>query len=203
MSAAPSVSSFLTPELLVVLLLVLIVVRRTVRQVQGAPFSVTRLVVFAAVYVLLFVALASATLLASVATWGTDADALLLPYGAVPVLAAFFAAPYVERVVQFERREDGQWYYRLSWHIPVLFLALFLTRVVAELAVFGPSGAVPSFPPPPPPSTAALYVLIAVDLLFGLSLGLMTGRGLGVVRAHRALPADPAAPPPSPPLPSG
>jgi len=195
--------SSLTPELFVLAILILIIARRTIRQIQGAPFSTGRMFGFAAFYVLLFVALAFATLYAALVTWGPNAYLLIAPYVAVPVLGAWFAAPYVRRIVHFERHEDGTWYYRLSWHIPVLYLALFIARLLGEIAVFGLAGIIISFPPPAPPSVVALEALIGVDLLFALSLGLMVGRGIGVVLAHRNLSPELAGPPPSPPLPSG
>jgi len=199
---APNLSS-VAPGVILLAVIVLVIARRTIRQIQGARYSVGRLVVFASFYVLLFVALASATLYAAVVAWGSDAYVLLVPYLAIPLVGAYLTAPYIRRVVHFERRGDGAWYYRLSWHIPVLYLALFTARIAAEIAVLGIAGAEPSIPPPPPPSVGALEVLIGVDLMFAASLGLMVGRGLGVVRAHRDLPAEPTASPPSPPLPSG
>jgi len=195
-------SSTETSALVFLALFVFLIVRRTLRQLQGAPYSPGRLWVFAGIYVLLFSALAFATLFAAVTTWGTDAYALLVPYAAVPCGAALLAAPYVRRVVRFEHREDGRFYYRLSWHIPVLYHVLFTARLVAEVAVFGLAGVVVSFPPPAPPSVAGLEVLIGVDLLFAVSLGLLIGRGIGVYEAYRALPKG-ALTPPSPPLPSG
>ena len=202
--SGPSIGS-LEPAIIVLVILVLILVRRTYRQIQGAPFSAGRLFGFAAVYVLLFGVLAAGTLFAAMDSWGSAAYGLLVPYGAIPIGAAVFAAPYVQRIVRFEHREDGQWYYRLSWHIPVLYLVLFLTRVAAEIVAFGPSTLIVSFPPPVPPSLVMLYVLIAVDLLFGVSLGLLLGRGIGVYRAHREVLAgeETSRTSPPPPLPSG
>lgn len=203
MSTAP-VGNF-APEIVVLLFIVLLIARRTIRQVQGAPVSAGRMFGFAAFYVLLFVALAFGTLYAAVTIWGSNAYALLVPYVAVPAAAGYLAVPYVERVVRFEERGDGRWYYRLSWHVPVLYLALFVVRLVAEVAVFGLSDLLISFPPPAPGSVAALVVLVVVDLLFGASLGLLLGRGIGVYRAHRAhlSRAGSSPPPTSPPLPGG
>ena len=203
MSSPPP--SSLTPELVLLVLLILLIARRTVAQLQGARFSAGRLFGFAALYVLLFVALAFTTLYAALGAWGSSAYVLLVPYVAVPALGAYLTAPYIRRVVRFERRENGQWYYRLSWHIPILYLALFSARIVAEIAVFGLAGVEFTIPPPAPPSLGALEILIGVDLLFGLSLGLLLGRGVGVYLAHRDLPPDATGvpSPPSPPLPSG
>lgn len=196
--------SAVAPELIVLAVFVLILARRTVGQLRGARYSASRLFGFAGLYILLFVALAAATLYAAVTSWGEEAYLLLVPYGAVPVVGAYLAAPYVRRIVRFELRADGQWYYRLSWHVPVLYLSLFVGRIVAEIAVFGLSAVLITFPPPAPPSSAAVFILVGVDLLFGLSLGLLVGRGIGVFRAYRDLPSRSGAPPPpSPPLPSG
>lgn len=197
MSTVPSPA--LTPELLILLIVVLVLARRTYRQVTGARYSARRLFGFAGFYILLFAALAFGTLYAAVATWGSDALLLLALYLAIPVVAALLASPYVKRVVRFEQREDGTWYYRLSWHVPVLYLVLFVARIGAEVAVFGLSTLLITFPPPTPPSVASLEVLLGVDLLFGVSLGLLIGRGLGV---YWAFPATEEEPPRSPPLPS-
>jgi len=201
--SAPPVAS-VAPEIAILVLLIAMIVRRTVLQMQGARFSVGRLFVFAGLYVLLFVAFAFTTLFAAVVAWGTTAYLFVVPYALIPALAAFFAAPYVRRIVRFERRENGEWYYRLSWHIPILYLALFTARIAAEVAVFGLAGVEFTIPPPAPPSVGALEILVGVDLMFAVSLGLLVGRGVGVVLAHRNLPKDAAHPtlPPSPPLPS-
>lgn len=184
------------------LIFVLIIARRTYAQIQGAPYSVGRLFGFAGFYVLLFAVLAFGTLYAAVATWGSLAYGLLAGYVAVPIIAATLAAPYVRRIVRFEQRGNGNWYYRLSWHVPVLYLTLFVVRIGAEIAVFGLSALLITFPPPTPPSVAALAILIGVDLLFAFSLGLLIGRGVGIYRAHRDLPvAEAPIPEPSPPLP--
>jgi len=192
----------ISTALIVLLVIVFILARRTYLMLHGTRYSAARLFGFAGFYVLLFVALAFTTLYAAVAAWGSDADLLLVPYVAVPVVAAALVVPYVRRIVQFEQREGGEWYYRLPWHIPLLYLTLFVVRIVAEFAVFGVAGLVFTFPLPAPPSAGALVILVVVDLLFGLSLGLLVGRGIAVYRAHRDLPPASGSPPASP-LPSG
>jgi hypothetical protein len=197
------ISSTETTALVVLVLLVLVLGRRTVRQLSGTRYSASRLYGFAGLYVLLFGVLAFATLYAAVATWGWAAYGLIPVYVAVPVVAAVLAAPHVRKVVRFERRDGGELYYRLSWQVPVLYLALFLTRIVAEVAVFGLAGVGASYPPPAPPSASGLVILVVVDLLFGVSLGLLIGRGVGVYQARQELPPATESPASSPPLPSG
>jgi hypothetical protein len=197
-----STASSLEPVVIVVLVLVLVLVRRTYAQLRGTSYSPGRLFAFAGIYIAIFVLFAYGTLAAAAATWGPEAYALLVAYVAVPSMAAYFAAPYVERIVQFEHRPVGGWYYRLPWLVPILYLVLFVARFGVELAVYGAAGFT-SFPPPLPPSTAALYVLTGVDLLFGACLGLLVGRGIGVYRAHQHLPSSPSDVQGSPPLSSG
>lgn len=196
--SAPLSASSVTAEIVLLLLIVFVLVRRTYGMVQGTRYSAPRLFVFAGFYVVLFVALAVATLYAAISTWGSNAYLLIPAYTALPIAAAWAVAPYVQKIVRFERRDDQEWYYRLAWHIPALYLSLFIARFVAEIVVFGPSAAF-AFPPPAPPSGAALWILIGVDLLFAVSLGLLVGRGIGVYQAHQALPPVSVA---SPPLPS-
>jgi hypothetical protein len=200
MSSAPP--SALSTELIVVAIIALVLLRRTYGQLTGARYSSGRLFGFAGFYVLIFAIFGFGTIYAAIATWGSVAYALLVPYALVPIGVAFLATPFVERIVHFERRDDGQLYYQLPWHVPVLYLVLFIARIGAEIAVYGSSAF--NVPPPAPPTVLDLVILVVVDLLFATSLGLLVGRGLGVYRAHAKLPATEGAPPspPSPPLPS-
>jgi hypothetical protein len=195
-------SSNVEPLLFLVVILVLLLVRRTYAQLQGARYSVGRLFAFAGIYVVIFGLFAYGTLYAAAAVWGPVAYGLIAAYVAVPGVAAVLSAPYVEKIVRFEFRAYGGWYYRLPWLVPVLYLILFVTRFGAELVIYGASG-LATFPPPAPPTTAALEVLVGVDLLFGVSLGLLVGRGFGVYRAYQHLPLHPSEVPASPPLSSG
>jgi hypothetical protein len=200
-SSAPS--NAISFDVIIILIIVLLLARRTYAQITGAAYSVGQLFGFAGFYVLIFGLFAAGTILTAVLAWGTIAYLLLVPYLALPAITAFFATPYIRRVVQFEERGDGRWYYRLSWHIPVLYLVLFVARFAAEIAVFGPAAFIISFPPPAVASSL-IFVLIGVDLMFSVSMGLLIGRGVGVYLAHQQLPKGSAAPPspPSPPLPS-
>lgn len=198
-SAAPSPG--LQTVAIFLAILILILVRRTYRIVRGTVYSLGRLVVFAGFYVLLFAAFGALTIYAAIGSWGDLGYGLLVVYAVVPIGSALAAAPYVERIVRFERRGDGNWYYRLPWMIPVLTLGLFVTRFLAEIAVFG-LAATTSFVLPSRLPPGVLTVLVGIDLLFGVSVGLLLGRAIGVHRAFRALPSASTAEAP-PPLPSG
>jgi len=196
-------ASPLTLELAFLVVLALVLARRTYAVITGALFSVPRLTLFAGLYVLLFVALAYGTVFSALAYWGPIAYLLVVAYVAVPVVSAYLATLHVERVVRFEQRGGNQWYYTLSWPSAVAYLVLFLVRIVAEFAVYGPAAFTLTFPPPPTPSQGALVILLVVDLLFGVSMGLNVGRSIGVSRAYQRLPKSPAPPiaPSSPSLP--
>jgi len=195
-----SSSSGLTSAAFLLAIIVLFLARRTYSMIQGARYSATRIFVIAGFYVVLFVGLAYTTLYVATSTWGPDAAALVAAYVAVPVVAAILAAPYIQRIVRFEERSPGNWYYRLPWHVPALALGLFVVRYVIEFVVFG-LAFLTSFALPTTLPTDLLLLLVTVDLLFGASLGLLAGRAIGVYRAFGALPHPPIAPPAPPPLP--
>jgi hypothetical protein len=193
-------SNALTPALFFLAIIVFFLGRRTYAMIQGARYSPIRIFVVAGFYLVLFVALASTTLYAAVGTWGPYATLLVSAYVAVPIVAAWLATPYVRRIVRFEERGPGVWYYRLPWHVPVLALVLFVVRYVSEILIFG-LAFVTSFTLPTSLPTDQLVLLVAVDLLFGASLGLMVGRGFGVHQAYGELARAPKSP--TPPLSSG
>jgi len=184
--ATPSASA-LEPAIIVLVLFVAIIARRTYAMITGARYSAGRLFAFTGFYVLLFAALAFPTLYAAAHAWGGYGELLLAPYVAVPVIAAAVAAPYVRRIVRFEERDGGTWYYQLPWLVPVLYLVLFVVRFVLEILIFGLSVVTSFFLPTSLPPGLVL-LLVGVDLLFGVSTGLLTGRSIGVYRGYHDLP---------------
>lgn len=185
----------LAPEFLLLALIAALVGVRTVRMMRGAPVSGARLVGFGLLYVVLF---ASVLLV----------DVALLPWysyalDAVAIVAAIaVAVPYVGRRVVLERRPDGQWVYRLGALLPVVYLVLFLVRILVDLLLVGaspfggPTGSGGSVVLSP----TAAGALIAVDALFSFSAGLLLGRNVAVYVAYRRrLRGGPAAPPPDRP----
>jgi hypothetical protein len=187
-------SSDVLDAIIFLALVVVLIARRTYLMIQGTRYSTGRLVVFSAFYVLIFAVLGFATLYAAVGTWGSVAWGLLAPYAGVPIVTAFLAVPYVRRIVRFDRRADGTWFYRLPWVVPVVYLTLFIARFALEIVIFG-FAYVTSFFLPTSLPTALLVILVALDLMFGASAGLLVGRSVGVYRGYRDLPPPSAAAP--------
>jgi len=192
MSASPV--SQLIPVIVIVFLLVWITVRRTYAIATGTPYREARLFGLVGIWTLFFALFGASTLDLALAAWGDLALVLVAPYAGIVVAAALLAAPRVQRLATFERRADGQLYYRLPAFVPVISTALFLVRLTAEIVLFGVT-AFSSFTPPSNVSAGSLFVLIAFDLLYGGSVGLLIGRALGVRAGFRA---SQAAPLPSP-----
>jgi hypothetical protein len=174
--------------LVILAIIVLIMVRRTYLLSQGTPYSGTRVFAYGIFSTLLFVLFGAATIYIAVGTWGWTALALIAPYALVVTAAAWIARPRVQALVKFERRADGLLYYRLPVVIPVLTLVLFVARASAEILLFGLNAFV-SFAIPTSAPIGTLLILIAVDLVYGGSIGLLYGRGLGVRAAYLAGPA--------------
>jgi hypothetical protein len=182
------ISSADTTGVFILAILVLILVRRTYLLSQGTPYSGARVFGYGAFSTFLFVIFGASTIYVAVSTWGWAALALLAPYAAVVVGAAWIARPRVQARVTFERRENGLLYYRLPVIIPVLTLVLFVIRATVEILLFGLNALV-TFTFPTSVSAGTLVILIAVDLVFGSSIGLLYGRGFGVRDAYLAGPA--------------
>ncbi|MFZ3356585.1 MAG: hypothetical protein WA549_07520 [Thermoplasmata archaeon] len=199
--SSPPAGSFET-SLIILVIIVLVLARRTYNMVQGAAYSEPRLVAFGIFTLVFFEAFAATTLYVAIGVWGSIAWALLAPYVLVVVGAAWLTAPHVRQVVRFERREGDQLYCRLPWVIPVLYLVLFVTRLGIEVVLFGISSLF-TFTLPTSLPVVLLAILIGFDLLYGASLGLLFGRGIGVRRAHQDLGSSegsPALPPEGRPL---
>lgn len=188
--------SNLDTTLVVLAVIVLILVRRTYYILKGSVASPARLVGYSAVVSILF---------ALTVSFGVG----VLPYfdfaidGAVLLVAALLAVPYVRREVRFEQRPPStEWYYRLSPWIPLSYVALFVGRIGLLLAVLGPS-ALEFLPVSTTLNPLDVYVLATVDALFALSTGLLIGRNAGVYLALREkLALTPGPPAGGAPLPS-
>lgn len=173
------------------LLIIYLIARRTYRLVRGAPYQEARILTTIALYsLLLAITLLESYLLLPTYLLGVD--------GAIVVVAALLFVGHAERTVVFERGPQGAWTYRLSWVIGGLYLGLWVARLVLELVFFPQVLEFQTITAAP--TLSALVALAAVDGLFALSTGLLLGRSLGVIRAHRKLPREPPAPATSPPL---
>jgi hypothetical protein len=171
--------------LIFLVIIVLVLARRTYTLSQGTQYSAARVFGYGGFSTLLFAYLAASTIYIAYVAWGMVALALIAPYLLVVVGAALLAEPRVRRRVTFEEREGHRLYYRLPIIIPLLSLVLFVGRVSVEIGLFG-LASITSFAVPTTVSTASLAVLILADLLYGSSIGLLYGRGLGVRAAFLA-----------------
>ncbi|MCI4321898.1 MAG: hypothetical protein L3K18_06050 [Thermoplasmata archaeon] len=173
-----NLSSADTTTIVIVGIFVLLIGRRIVLMIRGAPVRPAQMVAFAVLFAVLFVvALLGSFSVLPLWTYAVDA--------AVLVASTVGTAEYVRRHVVLDLR-DGVWYYRLHIAIPVVYLVLFAARLALDSAVLGID---PFAPPPanaPMLSTNAIALVAVVDALFALSTGLLVGRTVGVLVAHRA-----------------
>jgi hypothetical protein len=181
-------------------ILVLLALVRAVRMARGTSANPARLGFYAGIYVFLFLLVVGLDL-APLPLWFLAVDAALAVAGGV--VATF----YVRKAAQITRTPAGGYVYRLGLVLPLIYLSLFVVRIVLDLSVLGED---PFATPPTGPTTvnAQLVDLLAlVDVLFAFSTGLIVGRSLGVylaLREHQrtegATAPVPPAPPPGTPL---
>lgn len=183
------ISSAEESAILFLVIIVLIMVRRTYALSQGTPYSTARVFGYGAFSMVLFALFAASTIYVATGTWGPVGYALVAPYLGVVVGSALLAEPRIRPLVKFEERAGPQLYYHLPIIVPILNLVLFVVRLGIELWLFGFS-AITSFQFPTSLPLGALEILIAFDLLYGVSIGLLIGRGLAVHRAFLARPHE-------------
>jgi len=171
---------------LVIALFALFVLRRAWGMTQGARASIARLTVLPALYVAIYAAELAAIVFAGMtASWATS---LYVALGADAVcvgVGVFAAYGYTARHVElYHPAGASAWYFRLTPLLPVLYVVLFLVRIVVETIIVGGS-------PFNLPSTAQLdstapfelYALLAVDALWGLTTGMLVGRSAATYAA--------------------
>jgi hypothetical protein len=179
-------------EFLVILVLVAVLgIRRTYRMATGASASPGRLAAVTGFYLVIF-ALAVVEDLYAFPFYFLFVEVALLVAGAI------VTALYVRRVVTIAPHPTWGYSYRLGYALPLVYLGLFLVRIAVDVFVVGlptvsPTGAVVT----PTVTGLTLDLVAAVDALFSVSAGIVTGRSIGVYLALRENRAQAKAPLPS------
>jgi hypothetical protein len=166
---------------LVQLLIVALIVRRSYAMSKGVPYSTARLVILPMLILFL---------------WGlSELESLLLTPWALPYLivldVAIFVTTFVafarvaERITQARQEPTGVWSYQIGFSIAAIFLGAFVLRLVLAIVLF-PSSLAFGSPPGGYAPEGQQLVLATVDGLFSVSAGLLVGRSLGAFRKVRA-----------------
>jgi hypothetical protein len=182
-----------------------IILRRAYMMTHGTPATAGRLLFLPCLYVFLFAALMVAVVYGAIGS--SVANQVGAAFGADIVLllvGVFVAYGYTLRHVHLYRdRGAVNWSYRLNAVLPVIYVVLFFLRTGLETAFLGisPFG-IPSASQLASASPWSLYVLFAVDAMWGLSTGFLVGRNAAVYHAwQRKLAEGPGAIPPDAALP--
>jgi hypothetical protein len=175
-------STALIAPIVIQLVIVAVVVRRSYLMSQGVPYSVFRLVAVPVLLLILWAATEAASTLLT--RWA-------LPYliaadTAILVVTAVAFAGVAQQVTHVSADVQGNWNYRVPFAITGLFLAAYVARLVLTVALFPQSlvfGALPSGYPP----ESQQVVLAVVDGIFSISVGLLVGRSVGIYRKLRSV----------------
>lgn len=156
-----------------------IILRRAWVITQGAPVRMVRLVVLPVGYLALYVGelaaigygvLGTSQAVPVYAGFGVDAGLLLL--------GVWVAYRYTRAHVHvYQDPGSSAWMYRMESLLPVLYVALYFIRTGIETVVLGLSPLVfPTAATFVGVSPLSLYLVFAVDALWGLSTGFLLGR---------------------------
>jgi hypothetical protein len=168
---------------LIVALFGVFILRRTYALTQGVRVSAVRLTVLPVLYVFLYAAEVAGVYFAGLTPGQIRLFEVAIGADVALVVAGVFLAYRVaSRTVELYRPpEDPTWHYRVRSFLPYLYVALFFVRVGIETVVLGET----PFTTPAPGALAALsafdlYLLFAVDALWGFTTGLLLGRNWAV-----------------------
>jgi hypothetical protein len=172
-------------------LIVLLILRRSFQIARGTPASIPRLLLLPAFLVLIF---AIAELQATVLVPWTFPGFLVLDIG-VALATATVVARLAEPRVEVFRDPAGHLMFRVGLLLPLVYVGLFVARIGVELAYFpallnfGSSGAAGASPP-----YSSQVALVAIDVLFALSTGFLTGPSVAVLQRLRGFARADSAP---------
>jgi len=179
-SANPSVG--IGPYLVfvvIVLLVLLRVVRRTFANYRGTRFSLGRTVVFAAVYVILGIVFSGLSFFEGVPYL------LVVPELVLGAAAAVWSYRYSDKRVSFWKPADGPLFFRGGVVIYLIYIVGLVTRLSIDLIFIGP--AMFNFASTLQLSGTALYGSMTTDLLLVFGVGLLIGRNVRVARRYRKI----------------
>ncbi|HKS59914.1 MAG TPA: hypothetical protein VJS68_03960 [Thermoplasmata archaeon] len=178
--------------IIIQVVIVLVVIRRSYRMTVGVPYSGLRLLFLPALILILWVL--------------DELESLFLTPWAVPYLVALDLLILVATALTFTnlaarmthvyRDPSGRWSFRIGFSLAGLFIAAFAIRLALAVVLF-PSALVFGAPTGGFPPAEQQAVLGVIDGIFSLSAGLIVGRSLGIHRKRQAAETNPPAALPS------
>jgi hypothetical protein len=170
-------SSAVATAVLIQLIVILIIARRSYAMTRGVPYSTFRIALLPGVLLALWVVYELESLL--LIPWAFPyLNALDL---AILVATAFAFAPVAERMTVVNRDGRGGGTIRIGISLAALYLGAFVIRVAVAVALF-PNSLVFGSQPGGFPPLAQQIVLAVIDALFSFSAGLALARSVGMRR---------------------
>jgi len=172
--------------ILVQVVIVAFIARRSYAMTRGVPYSATRLVA-PALLVLALWALVEIT--------STQLTPWSIPYLigvdlAVLVATAVGISGVAARATRVDRAPTGQWSYRIGFALAAVFVGAFALRLLLAAILF-PGSLGFTAPVGGYPSVGQQEALAVIDALFSLSVGLLVGRSVGIYRRVRSARSEP------------
>jgi hypothetical protein len=177
--------------ILIQVVIVLIIIRRSYLMTKGVPYSATRLAALPVLILILWVV--------------SELESILLTPWAVPYLIALDLAVVIgtalaltsvaERMTQVVLEPTGSGTFKIGFSLTALFVGAFLARLTVAVALFPSSLEFGTSPGGFPPFQQQV-VLGVIDAILSFSAGLVLARSIGIRRrwnaAHLAVGIGPA-----------
>ncbi|MDG6996772.1 MAG: hypothetical protein JRN52_12690 [Nitrososphaerota archaeon] len=172
-STPPSVTYFLV-------ILMLLIVLRIRRVINGTRVSVARTVAYSAYYVLFSLLVLSGSFFI-----GIPAE-YFAAYAAVFITSMAVSYRLAARRLVYWRLPDGSIFAKGGFGIYLVYLAGLVLRILIGYVFIGPNYFNFSFGTPLQLGPAAIAATIATDLLLVFGVGLLFGRNMQIMRKYRA-----------------
>lgn len=170
--------------IVVQLIIVLFIVRRSYRMAQGVPYSLARLLLVP----ILILALWGASELGAILLIPWALPYLIVLDAAILVATAALLTGVAEGMTRVTRDPSGAASFTISFSLAAIYLATFLVRLGLAAALF-PSSLEIGAPVGGYPPYDQQLVLAAIDAVYSLSAGLLVGRAIGIYRKIARAPA--------------
>lgn len=159
------------------LIIVLVIVRRSYAMAQGVTYSLARLILLPVLIVVLW----AGSELESVALTPWAVPYLILGDTALLVATAAAFTGVAERRTHVGRDDTGRPTFQIGFGLAAIYLVSFLVRLGLAATLF-PASLEFGAPPTGFPPANEQIVLAVIDAVYSVSAGLLIGRAIGIHR---------------------
>jgi hypothetical protein len=162
--------------IVIILLVLLRIIRRTYANYKGTRFSLPRTIIFGCIYVLIGIFFSALSFVDGVSYLLVAAEII------VASAAAYWSYKYSDKRISFWKTSDGSLYFRGGIIIYLIYIAGLVARLSIDVAFIGPG--MFAFASGMKLGGPALYGSMTTDMILIFGVGLLIGRSVRVEKRY-------------------